>query len=234
MAASQTKKLKTEIKAAVRAVFSDRGWTPKRSDSQAFVAPETVVRSPLSLEWSTEIDSYRYGGATLTGLGAIRSESVAGVLIGFDPGTLTPLVQRLDDRARVLRTLGEVAATSQGHLVDPLGNFHQWIVDDTHPVDLVASEFAAMVDGPLASWAAANGTAGDVLSHYGSPDERTSTDALRVRSLSVLALLEGNVEVARMLVSGAPVGHGEDPQAVIGFERELARRFPEYGPLQRS
>ena len=79
--ASVTKKLKTEVRSAVRARFGERGWRAKRGDATTQLAPEAVVPPPLELSWSSTIDSYKFGGALLSGDASLRSPAVTGILL---------------------------------------------------------------------------------------------------------------------------------------------------------
>lgn len=234
MASTTTKKLKTEAKSAIKEGFASRDWSPSRGTGLVFVAPAGLVQDPFALEWSLEIESYKYGGATVTGAGVIRCDQIGDILVDFDRSTMVARIQRLEDREWRRSALGEVDVVLQGQLMDPSGNYHQWIVDDEHPVDSVVSEFFTMIDGPFTQWVAARCTSDQLLRRYDDPAKRQGLSGLRARILAALAVTTGMVDLARLLVKDCPVGHGDSPEQLAAFEAELARRFPDYGALQRA
>jgi hypothetical protein len=233
-AASVTKKLKTEVRSALRAGFGERGWRAKRGDATTQLAPESVVPSPLELSWSSTIDSYTFGGAVLTGDASLRSPAVTKVLLDVDAGSLPETFENFpgEEYAALMLTLDWVSA---GGLVDPAKrSYHKWVVADESELGPVVEAFFAVVDGPLLQWTSERLTPEALLDRHRetAPDDQRRRNPVLVRTLSTLALLEGSAETARWVIRAYADPTDGDTERLALFERELAHRFPEYGPLQ--
>lgn len=234
--ASMTKKLKTEVRSAVRAGFGERGWRTKRGDASTQLAPEALVSSPLELSWSSTIDSYKFGGALLTGDASLRCPAVTEVLVGLDAGSLPETFENFPGKeyAALMLTLDWVSA---GGLVDPVKrNYHKWVVAEQSELGPVVRDFFAVVDGPLLQWASERASPEALLDRHRqtAPDDPRRRHPVLVRTLSTLALMEDSPEAARWVIGAYEDPSGGDTERLQRFEAELAARFPSYGSLQLS
>lgn len=233
--ASVTKRLKAEVRSALRAGFGERGWRAKRGDATTQLAPTSVVLAPLELSWSSTIDSYAFGGARLTGDASLRSRAVTEVLLTFDPGSLPQTFENFPGKeyAALMLTLDWVSA---GGLVDPVRrNYHKWVVADESELGPVVEAFFAVVDGPLLQWASERSTPGALLDRHRetAPDDHRRRNPVLARTLSTLALVVGSTDTARWVINAYTDPIGSDTERFALFEHELVNRFPEYGPPQR-
>ena len=115
-------------------------------------------------------------------------------------------------------------------------SYHQWSVTDLEGVAAATAEFFALVDGPLLEWASVRDAPAKLFAAVGDLDTPTQLrdSAAGIRAVTVLALLQGRPDVARGAVAAYVPESEADTDRFPLFERELAMRFPEYGPLQRS
>ena len=165
----------------------------------------------------------------------VQDDEVTEVLVGLDRASLPSHFSSFpgDEMARRSSILGVRTA---GGLVDPGGNYHKWLVTEVAELIPSVEGFFAMVDGPMRTWLAERDEPSKLLERFRVEAEAGSgLDSVTVRTGSVLALLRGDESTARMLVrSYALPGLGDDDERIALFERELARRFPTYGPPQRG
>lgn len=231
MTSTPTKQLKTEIKAALKAGFAERGWRPQRGNTSTYIAPESVVGPPLALDWALDLDSDTYGGARFSGGVHLRSPEVTEIVVGFGPESWPVAFTNFpgDESARLLLALDLETA---GGLVDPSGDYHKWLVTEAAELPSAISDFFTMVDGPLAAWAAPRSTTAAVLDAAASSGERP--DSVAVRTLPTLALLQDRPEVARAVIGRYEPAEDDSPESVARFETLLSHHFPAYGPLQRG
>jgi hypothetical protein len=120
-------------------------------------------------------------------------------------------------------------------LVDPAErSYHKWVVADESELGPVVEAFFAVVDGPLLQWTSERLTPEALLDRHRetAPDDQRRRNPVLVRTLSTLALLEGSAETARWVIRAYADPTDGDTERLALFERELAHRFPEYGPLQ--
>ncbi|WP_460809694.1 hypothetical protein [Microlunatus endophyticus] len=186
------------------------------------------------MEWTLTVDSDTYGGASVTGIGNVFCGEAGDTLMHFPEDALDSSVLEFEEPTWRHRVLSELDTVSQGALLGPRGDFHSWLVTDDATLGTAAEEFAAMVDGPLADWIRLRRSPTEFLQHCAEGPEHRPT-GLAFRSTTVLALMEGFVDIARSLVAGHEADPYDDTEPRIArFERELAHRFPEYGALQRS
>lgn len=212
--------------------MAERGWRPAGL-ADAFVAPETMVEPPLSVEWSLSIESYSHGGASVSGIARTMCTDVADKLLEFPESSLDSVILDFPDHNWRRRVLAELDAVSQGELLDPLGNYHQWIVADDESRETMVRELFGMIDGPLADWIEKRRSQTAFLDYYGHTENRAPGPTFR--PTVVLSLMAGRVELARALVAGyQPSPYDDSTEQVAAFERELAERFPDYGPLQTA
>ena len=92
-----------------------------------------------------------------------------------------------------------------------------------------------MVDGPLLAWASARDMPAKLLAEVAdlNTPSRLRESAIGIRAIAVLASLQGRPDVARGVVAAYVPESEADTERFPLFERELAARFPEYGPRQR-
>lgn len=139
---SPTKKIKVELRSAIRDGFAERGWRRVRGNSSEFQAPESQVALPLALRVSVAIDSHSYGGATLTADAGIQCDEVADVLVGFDRASM-PRDFSYFPGDEVVRSSLDLGVQTAGGLLDPLGNYYRWVVEELAGVPAAAGEFFA-------------------------------------------------------------------------------------------
>ena len=206
-----------------------------RGKAGTFQAPEEVVSAPLALRVSVTVDADKFGGARLTCSAVIQSDAVTDVVVGFDRKSI-PSALTVFPGDEVIRQALDLGVQTAGGLLDPGGNYHQWTVIDLEGVASATGEFFAMIDGRLLAWASARDTPSKLFAEVADLDTPTQLrdDAVAIRTITVLALLQGRPEVARDAVAAYVPQSDEDTERFPLFERELVARFPEYGPLQRS
>ncbi len=230
------KKLRVELKSAIRDGLKTRGWRPGGGDSSTFEAPASLVEGPLKVQLHAMVETNKFGDATLTADATVLCPEVTDLLVGFDRDSLPADVVRWpgEEMTRSAMLLQIVGA---GQLLDPeRGSLKQWEASNTDEVAEAAAAFFTVVDDLLLPWVARRDTPTKVLELFGSnePDVPRVKSSRAIRTVSVLALMEDRPQFARTLVASYEYGLGDDAERFALFERELADRFPEYGPLQRS
>lgn len=232
--ASVTKKLKTEVRSSIRAGFRARGWVPQKGDATTQVAPESLVHPPLQLSWDLTVDSYKFGGALLTGNGYLRSPAVTQIILAFDPASRPETFEYFPgDVYAALRLM--VDSVSAGGLIDPdRRDYHKWVVDEESAVEPVVAAFLAMIDSALGVWISERATPALLLERHrrSGVNDPMRRDPAGVRTRATLALLEDDPDTARFILGAYREHADSDGERIALFERELADRFPTYGSLQ--
>ena len=233
MSTAPTKRIKSALRLSLKDGFHDRGWLPLKGRSTTFIAPSSLVDAPLTLECDVDIDSDTYGGARFTAYPSIRSHEVTDLLVGFDWAGLPSARTRFGEEG--LRLSLYCAFETAGGLVNPLRNYHRWVVRAEEDLEVAVTDFFVMVDGPLEEWARELRTVRLLLDSVATADPDWRLNSVSVRTLSALALAHHDPETARQLLATyQPPGGGEEADRLALFERELVDRFPVYGPLQKQ
>lgn len=110
-----------------------------------------------------------------------------------------------------------------------------WKAIQEADLDVEAADFFEVVDGPLRDWATERATPAQLLAVQSAPGSREAQQAANVRTMILLAVQMGLIDVARELVARyRPAGRSDTDERFAWFERELAQRLPAYGPPARS
>ncbi len=157
----------------------------------------------------------------------MRSVQVAEAIEQLPPGCLDVLTE---------------GATEDGTLLPNLAWFQldapadvDWSQIEEADLDASVASFFEVVDGPLRQWAAERSTPERLLAVQTRAGGPESCVADLVRTMAVLAVQQGLVDVARELVAGyVPTGQVDTEDRFARFEVELARRLPAYGSPARS
>lgn len=205
-----------------------------RGKAGTFQAPEEVVSAPLALRVSVTVDADKFGGAAFTSRMVIQSDAVSDVVVGFDRSSIPSALTAFPGDELIRGTLNLGVETAGGLLV-PDGSYHKWTVTELEGVAPATGEFFAMVDGPLLAWASARDMPAKLLAEVAdlNTPSRLRESAIGIRAIAVLASLQGRPDVARGVVAAYVPESEADTERFPLFERELAARFPEYGPRQR-
>jgi hypothetical protein len=227
-----TKKIKSALRQALKSNFWERGWRPKQGDPGTFLAPDFVVAAPLELHCRIDMDSDTYGGARFTARASICAAEVTELLLTFDWSSMPSMLTRWGEEG--LRLGLSIAGNTAGGLVDPLGNYQRWVVRVDSELNAAVTDFFRMVDGPLLAWASELNDVSRLLAALATEENNRRLDSVSVRTLATLALIHDRPDLAREVVASYQLpGLGDDTDRLARFERELAARFPAYGPLQK-
>lgn len=151
MSTTPTKRIKSALRRSLKDQFCDRGWLPLKGRPTTFIGPASLVAAPLTLDCDVAIDSDTYGGARFTAYPSIRSQEVTDLLVGFDWAGMPRATTLFGEEG--LRLALDCAFQTAGGLLDPLGNFHRWVVRAEEDLEMAVTDFFVMVDGPLNAWA---------------------------------------------------------------------------------
>lgn len=218
---------------ALREGFTERGWElPARGAEQFTIAGPTTR---TAARWSPAIEADRYGGLRFGGSGAITSPDASGILATLPKAALSRTAASIEDEAQ-LRAYFFIDARTAGGLLNPAKrSLKSWLAGTDENLPGVVGEFFAMVDGPLKSWVEELLPVENLLAQMKA--DPAAYSGFGVEPAVVLALLENEPELARELLVraldrslGAQGDFAEVRERLVHFERELAARYPAYGP----